>query len=50
MDIVLMGGPGSGQGSMAEMTQPSTPHVATGDLFRKNRARILSLVKRQSLY
>ncbi|MBI5775648.1 MAG: adenylate kinase [Verrucomicrobia bacterium] len=38
MDIVLLGGPGSGKGTQAEHLSRSLKiqHVATGDLFREN--------------
>ena len=38
LDIVLIGGPGSGKGTQAEQLKKylSVPHVATGDLFREN--------------
>jgi adenylate kinase len=38
MNIVLMGPPGSGKGTQAEMMeqQMGLPHVASGDLFREN--------------
>src|ERR1019366_4629412 len=38
MNIVLLGGPGSGKGTQAEMlcAEFSLPHVSSGDLFREN--------------
>lgn len=38
LDIVLLGGPGSGKGTQAEKLskQFELPHIATGDLFREN--------------
>jgi adenylate kinase len=38
LDVVLLGGPGSGKGTQAEQlkTHLHLPHVATGDLFRNN--------------
>src|ERR1700737_1746911 len=38
MNIVLMGPPGSGKGTQADMLQErlGLPHVASGDLFRDN--------------
>lgn len=38
LDIVLLGGPGSGKGTQAEQlrNQFQLPHIATGDLFREN--------------
>ena len=37
-DLVLLGGPGSGKGTQAERLSAALglPHIATGDLFRKN--------------
>ena len=39
--LVLLGPPGAGKGTQAEMLsrQLALPHVSTGDLFRDNRAR-----------
>jgi adenylate kinase len=42
LDILLIGGPGSGKGTQATLLSEefSLPHIATGDLFRENlRAR-----------
>ena len=38
LDLVLLGGPGSGKGTQAEQlsTRFRVPHIATGDLFREN--------------
>lgn len=38
LDLVLLGGPGSGKGTQAEhiCAELQLPHVATGDLFREN--------------
>jgi adenylate kinase len=38
MNIVLLGGPGSGKGTQADRLceQLNVPHIATGDLFREN--------------
>ncbi len=38
LDLVLLGGPGSGKGTQAERlcAELQLPHVATGDLFRAN--------------
>lgn len=38
LNIVLLGGPGSGKGTQAERlrTHFNLPHIATGDLFREN--------------
>ncbi len=38
LDLVLLGGPGSGKGTQAEQLskQLNLPHLATGDLFRDN--------------
>ena len=38
VNIVLVGGPGSGKGTQAEKLQAhlSLPHISTGDLFREN--------------
>ena len=38
MNIVLMGAPGAGKGTQADMLQErlGLPHVASGDLFREN--------------
>jgi adenylate kinase len=38
MNIVLMGAPGAGKGTQADMMQQrlQLPHVASGDLFREN--------------
>lgn len=38
LDLVLLGGPGSGKGTQAEQLcrELKLPHIATGDLFREN--------------
>lgn len=38
LDLVLLGGPGSGKGTQAERLSAHfhLPHIATGDLFREN--------------
>jgi len=38
MDVILLGGPGSGKGTQAELLQErlGITHVASGDLFREN--------------
>ena len=38
LDLVLLGGPGSGKGTQAERlcADLKVPHIATGDLFREN--------------
>lgn len=38
LDLVLLGGPGSGKGTQAERicAELALPHIATGDLFREN--------------
>jgi hypothetical protein len=38
LDLVLLGGPGSGKGTQAEQlaTKLHVPHISTGDLFREN--------------
>jgi adenylate kinase len=38
MDVILLGGPGSGKGTQAELLQErlGLTHVASGDLFREN--------------
>lgn len=38
IDLVLLGGPGSGKGTQAERicAELGLPHIATGDLFREN--------------
>ena len=38
MNIVLMGAPGAGKGTQADMMQErlGLPHVASGDMFRQN--------------
>ena len=38
MDVILLGGPGSGKGTQAELLQSrlGLTHVASGDIFREN--------------
>ncbi len=45
VDLVLIGGPGSGKGTQAEQLQShlNLPHIATGDLFRDNLKNKTSL-------
>lgn len=52
MNIILMGGPGSGKGSMAERILENYPlvHVATGDLLRKNASEGTELGKQAKVY
>ncbi len=40
MNLILLGAPGAGKGTVAELLQKMLPltHVSTGDLFRKNIA------------
>jgi len=47
MNIVLMGAPGAGKGTQAELMQARLhlPHVASGDLFRDNIKRETDLGK-----
>lgn len=52
MNIILMGGPGSGKGSMAERILEKYPlvHIATGDLLRKNASQGTELGKQAKAY
>lgn len=47
MNVVLMGAPGAGKGTQAELMQERlhVPHVASGDLFRDNIRRETDLGK-----
>lgn len=47
LDLLLMGGPGSGKGTQAERLsgQLRIPHIATGDLFRENLRQATPLGK-----
>lgn len=47
MNIVLLGGPGSGKGTQADRLceQLNVPHIATGDLFRENLKKETDLGK-----
>ena len=52
LDLVLLGGPGSGKGTQAERlcTALSLPHLATGDLFRENLQRGTDLGQLAKIY
>lgn len=52
LDLVLLGGPGSGKGTQAERLCPEfdIPHVSTGDLFRDNLKRATDLGKLAKTY
>ena len=52
LDIVLLGGPGSGKGTQAEQLskQLKLPHIATGDLFRDNLKNATDLGKLAKTY
>jgi adenylate kinase len=52
LDIVLVGGPGSGKGTQAEALskQLNLPHIATGDLFRDNLKNATDLGKLAKTY
>ncbi len=45
VDLVLLGGPGSGKGTQADelSRQLELPHIATGDLFRENLRQVTPL-------
>jgi len=45
LDLLLLGGPGSGKGTQAERLcgQLRIPHIATGDLFRENLRQATAL-------
>jgi adenylate kinase len=52
LDLVLLGGPGSGKGTQAEQLskQFKLPHIATGDLFRDNLKNATDLGKLAKTY
>ena len=52
VDLVLLGGPGSGKGTQAEQlcAALALPHIATGDLFRENLRRQTDLGKLAKTY
>ena len=52
LDLVLLGGPGSGKGTQAEHLCPEfgIPHISTGDLFRDNLRRATELGKMAKAY
>ncbi len=52
LEIVIIGGPGSGKGTQAERLsqQLELPHIATGDLFRENLKNQTDLGKMAKLY
>lgn len=52
VDLVLLGGPGSGKGTQAEQlcARLQVPHIATGDLFRDNLRRATTLGKLAKTY
>jgi adenylate kinase len=52
LDLVLLGGPGSGKGTQAELLSAKLelPHVATGDLFRENLQKCTDLGKLAQTY
>jgi adenylate kinase len=52
LDLVLLGGPGSGKGTQAEQLskQFRLPHIATGDLFRDNLKNATDLGKLAKTY
>ena len=52
LDLVLLGGPGSGKGTQAEQLskQFKLPHIATGDLFRDNLKKATDLGKLAKTY
>ena len=47
LDLILLGGPGSGKGTQAELlaTKLKLPHISTGDLFRENLRQATELGK-----
>ncbi|MBU6401297.1 MAG: adenylate kinase [Verrucomicrobia bacterium] len=52
LDLVLLGGPGTGKGTHAERLgrQMNLPHIATGDLFRENLQQQTDLGKLAKRY
>ncbi len=52
LDLVLLGGPGSGKGTQAEhiCRDLALPHISTGDLFRENLKQGTSLGKLAKSY
>ncbi|OGA10934.1 MAG: adenylate kinase [Betaproteobacteria bacterium RIFCSPLOWO2_02_64_14] len=52
LDLVLLGGPGSGKGTQAEQLsrELKLPHIATGDLFRENLKNATDLGKLAKTY
>ncbi len=52
LDVVLLGGPGSGKGTQSEQLsrQLTLPHIATGDLFRDNLKNSTALGKLAKTY
>jgi adenylate kinase len=52
LDLVLLGGPGSGKGTQAEQLsrELKLPHIATGDLFRDNLRNATDLGKLAKTY
>lgn len=52
LDMVLLGGPGSGKGTQAEKLSKELrlPHIATGDLFRENLKNETDLGKLAKTY
>ncbi|HEX9924017.1 MAG TPA: adenylate kinase [Anaerolineae bacterium] len=52
LDLVLLGGPGSGKGTQAEQLTKhlNLPHIATGDLFRENLKQETDLGKLAKAY
>jgi adenylate kinase len=52
LDLVLLGGPGSGKGTQAERlcAELKLPHIATGDLFRDNLRQATELGRLAKTY
>ncbi len=52
MDLILLGGPGSGKGTQAELLASALklPHISTGDLFRENLKKATELGKLAKAY
>jgi adenylate kinase len=52
LDLVLLGGPGSGKGTQAERlcAELKLPHIATGDLFRDNLRQATDLGRLAKTY